>query len=205
MLEAERDFSVVGEAGNGTEALRLVEQLKPGIIVLDIVMSGLGGLEVTRQISRRFPDTRVVILTMHANEAYVVEALQHGALGYVLKCATAGELAKAIREVMAGRRYLSPPLSGERIAAYLREAGAQRLDRYETLTTREREVLQLCAEGLTSAQIGGRLVISPRTVEIHRANLMRKLGLHTLSDLVRYAVGRGLVSSQPYTEPGTTT
>ncbi|MBI2875306.1 MAG: response regulator transcription factor [Candidatus Tectomicrobia bacterium] len=193
LLEAEPGFRVIGEAGEGVEAVQLVERLQPDVLVLDLMIPGLNGLEVTRQVSRRSSRTRVVILSMHANEAYVLEALRNGALGYVLKDAGATELLRAVREVAAGRRYLSPPLSERAIEIYVQKTDAAPLDLYETLTTREREVLQLAAEGYSATEIADRLSISSRTVETHRANLMRKLGLRTQTDLIRYALRRGIL------------
>ncbi len=196
LLEAEPDFTIVGEAGDGLEALRLLEKLQPAVLVVDVIMPALNGLEVTRQVSRRFPQTRVVVLSMHANEAYVLEAFRNGAIGYVLKCSTIADLVKAIREAIAGRRYLSPPLSDQQIESYAQKARSTQLDRFETLTAREREVLQMVAEGCTSAAIAHRLFVSPRTVEVHRAHLMRKLELHTQTDLIRYAIARGILPAE---------
>jgi len=193
LLEAEPDFSVVGEAGDGLEAVRLVERLQPDVLVLDLMMPGLNGLEVARQVSQRSPQTRVVILSMYDNEAYVLEALRAGAAAYVPKESTSAELVRAIREAVAGRRYLSPPLSERAIEIYMQRAESAALDPYETLTAREREVLHLVAEGHTNAEIAARLFVSPRTIETHRANLMRKLGLHTQTDLIRYALRRGIL------------
>jgi DNA-binding NarL/FixJ family response regulator len=193
LLEAEPDFRVVGEAGDGLEAARLVEALQPNVLVLDLVMSGLGGLEVTRLATKRSPHTHVVILSMHADEAYVLEALKNGAAAYVLKGSRAADLVQAVREVAAGRRYLSPPLSERAIERYVQKAESTVRDIYDKLTNREREVLHLAAEGLTNAEIADRLSISPRTAETHRANLMRKLGLRTQTDLIRYALRRGIL------------
>ncbi len=195
ILAAEPDFQLVGEAGDGHEALRLLEQLQPAVMVLDLMLPGLSGLEVARAAAARAPETRVVVLSMHANESYVTEALAAGASGYVLKDASAAELVKAIREAAAGRRYLSPPLSEQALTAYARRAASAPLDPYHTLTAREREVLQLTADGHSGAEIGRRLFISPRTVESHRANLMRKLSLRNQKELVRYAVERGRATS----------
>jgi DNA-binding NarL/FixJ family response regulator len=193
LLEAEPDFSVVGEAGDGLEALQLIEQLKPNVLVLDLMMPGLNGLEVTRQAGKYSSHTRIVILSMYANEAYVLEALGNGASAYVLKDSSSADLVLAVREAAGGRRYLSPPLSDRAIEAYQEKAKAAALDNYETLTTREREVLQLAAEGNTSSEIAARLGISPRTAETHRTHLMHKLGLHTQADLIRYALRRGII------------
>lgn len=193
MLEAESDFSVVGEAGDGLEALRLADQLNPNVLVLDLMMPGLNGLEVARQMNKHAPHTRIVVLSMYSNEAYVLEALGNGASAYVLKDSSSADLVHAVREVAAGRRYLSPPLSDRAIEAYQEKAKAATLDKYETLTTREREVLQLAVEGHTSTEIAARLGISSRTAEAHRSNLMHKLGLHTQADLIRYALRRGII------------
>jgi two-component system, NarL family, response regulator NreC len=193
LLEAQEDFRVVAEAGDGLEAVKLVERLKPHVLIVDLMMPGINGLEVTRQVSHHSPQTRIIVLSMYGNEPYVLEALRNGAVGYVLKDADAAELLRAVHEVAAGRRYLSPPLSEHAIEAYLQKAQDAVLDLYETLTTREREVLQLAAEGRTNADIAAVLYISPRTVETHRAHLMHKLGLHTQADLIRYALKRGIL------------
>ncbi len=193
LLQAELNFSIIGETGDGLEAVQLVERLQPDVLVLDLMMPSLNGLEVTRQVTKRSPQTRIIILSMHANEAYVREALRNGAAGYVLKESSAADLVQAVREAIAGRRYLSPPLSERAIDAYVQKAEAATLDVYDTLTTREREVLHLVAEGNTIGTIASRLFISPRTVETHRTNLMRKLSLRTSAELVRYALQRGLL------------
>jgi two-component system response regulator NreC len=192
LLETEPGFSVVGEAGNGLEAASLVERLKPTVLLLDLTLPELDGLETLRQVRQSSPQTRVIILSMHSTEAYVRAALRHGAAGYVLKDASAGDLIQAMREVCKGRRYLSPPLSERTIDAYLSAAPP---DAYDTLTNREREVLRLVAAGLTNAQIAAGFSISPRTVETHRANLMRKLELHSLADLTRYAMEHGILKT----------
>src|SRR2546422_639623 len=149
VLEAEPDFRVIGEAGDGLETMQLVERLRPQVLVLDLLMPGLSGLEVARQVRQRAPETRVIVLSMHANEAYVLEALRHGAAAYVLKEISSAELVQAVRAVVAGQRYLS-----RRLSERAREAHAQRAeatpDLYETLTTREREVLHLAAEGCSN-------------------------------------------------------
>jgi len=193
LLETESDFKVIGEAGNGLEALQLARELKPNVLVLDLMMPILNGLEVTRQVCKSSTNTRVVILSMYANEAYVLEALGNGASAYVMKDSSSADLLLAVREVAAGRRYLSPPLSDRAIEVYQEKAKAATLDKYETLTTREREVLQLTAEGHTNAEIAARLGISSRTAETHRSNLMHKLSLHTQADLIRYALRRGII------------
>ncbi|HJZ88523.1 MAG TPA: response regulator transcription factor [Polyangia bacterium] len=194
LLAAEPDFRLVGEASDGLRVVPLCVELRPQVLVLDLMMPGLNGLEVTRQLKQRLPETRVVVLSMHASEAYVSEALRGGAWAYVLKKSQAKELVTAIREVVAGRRYLSPPLSEQGIESWQSKARAAALDPFETLTQREREVLQLAAEGQTNVEIGERLRIGKRTVETHRASLMRKLALRSQADLIRYALRRGIIS-----------
>jgi DNA-binding NarL/FixJ family response regulator len=194
LLEAESDFEIIGEAAGGLETIQLVEQMEPDILVLDLVMPDLSGLEVVRQVGQRSPKTLVIILSMHANEAYVLEALRNGASGYVLKKATAGELVEAVHVVISGRRYLSPPLSEHAIQAYIQKADERIEDSYELLTDREREVLHLAAKGLASPEIANLLSISPRTVEMHRANMMHKLELRNQLDMFRYAVRKGILT-----------
>ena len=191
VLDAQPGLAVVGEASDGLKVAALAERLKPDVLVLDLMMPGLSGFDVTRRVTKRLPKTRVVILTMYSSEAHVVEALRSGAMAYVVKDASADELVTAIREASAGRRFLSAPFSNDLIETYLKRPGGT--DPYETLTPREREVLHLVAEGLTSSEIAARLFISPRTAESHRANLMRKLGLRSRTDLVRFAFQRGIV------------
>jgi two-component system, NarL family, response regulator NreC len=193
LLESEPNFRLVGETGDGLEAVRLVEKLQPQVLITDVMMPGLNGLEVTRQVHKVAPHTRVIILSMHANDAYVVEALKNGAVGYVLKDSQASDLVQAVKEVAAGRRYLSPPLSERELELYVKKVEHAPEDPYESLTNREREVLQMAAEGRTSAEIAERLFISPRTAEGHRANVLRKLGLQNHTDLVRFALKRGIL------------
>jgi two-component system, NarL family, response regulator NreC len=176
--------------------VQLVEQLKPDILVLDLMMSGINGLEVTRQLNKKGVKTGIVILSMHNNEAYVLEALRSGAKAYILKDSPPDELTRAIREVSSGRRYLSSPLTERAIAAYTQKAEVKLIDPYEQLTTREREILQLAAQGCTNSEIASRLYISPRTVETHRTNLMRKLGLHNHTQLIQFAIQHGIIPGQ---------
>jgi DNA-binding NarL/FixJ family response regulator len=194
LIAGEPALRVVAEAVDGLEVLPKIASLQPDVLVVDVMMPGLNGLEVTRQVHERSPRTRIIVLSMHANEGYVLEALRSGALGYVLKQAEGAALLDAIREVMAGRRYLSPPLSDDQLRRFEHNLRGATLDPYDTLSSREREVFQMAAEGLTSAVIGERLHISKRTVETHRANLARKLGIKTGADLVKLAVRRGLIS-----------
>ena len=193
LLAGEADFEVVGEADDGREALELVKRLSPDVLVLDLMMPGLNGLEVARQLPRQSPGVRVVVLSMYDDEGFVLEALANGVSGYVLKDSNSSDFVHAVREVAAGRRYLSPPLSDRAIEAYQQRAKVGTMDKHETLTTREREVLQLSAEGHTNSEIAARLGISTRTAETHRSRLMHKLGLHTQSDLIRYAIRRGII------------
>jgi two-component system, NarL family, response regulator NreC len=195
LLEAEPDFAVVGEAADSATAVDMVQRLRPDVLVLDVTMPGVSGFDALRRITKLPASPRVVILTMHSGEPYVVEALKGGASGYVLKEATASDLVHAVREVMAGRRYLSPPLSARAIDAYMRRADAARAGSERALTPRELEVLRLSALGDSVPQIATKLSISSRTVESHRANFMRKLGLRSQTDLVRYAIRQGLVAS----------
>jgi two-component system, NarL family, response regulator NreC len=193
LLEARTDFRIVGEAATGLEAVELIERLQPDVLVVDIMMPELNGLEVTRQVKRRWPKTDIVILSMHENEAYVVEALRAGASAYVLKKSTAQELVHAICQCLAGHLFLSPPLNERAIEVYVQKTQETPLDPYDTLTAREQEVLHLAAEGLSNTEIATRLSISPRTVEMHHSNLMRKLRLRTQTDLIRYALRRGIL------------
>jgi DNA-binding NarL/FixJ family response regulator len=196
LLEAEGRCHVVGEATDGLTAIDLLADLQPQVAILDVQLPDLNGLEVARRAESQAPNTRIIMLSMYADEPYVLDALRHGAMGYVLKGTSTADLLAALDAVMAGRRYLSAPLNDRAIDAYtLRAAAEQPLDRYDLLTSREREVLQLAAQGFTNAEIGERLTISPRTAETHRANLLRKLGLQSQTELVRFALSRGLISS----------
>lgn len=204
LLGGEADFQVVGEAGDGLSALEMVDRLKPDILVADLTMPGLGGLELTHQALRRSPRTRVVILTMHSAEPFVLEALEQGASAYVLKDGGVAELVRAIRETVSGRRYLSPPLSDKAVAAYIPspQSVKARNDPYEQLTLRERQVLHLAAEGLRNPAIAERLGISVRTAETHRARVLGKLGLRSQTELVRWALRRGVVTLDDGDGPG---
>jgi DNA-binding NarL/FixJ family response regulator len=194
LLEKVPDYQVVGEASDGLEALALVEKVVPNVLITDLVIPGLPGLEVVRRVAHRFPKVGIVVLSMHSSEAHVLEALHSGARAFVPKGASAPELLKAIAEAAAGRRYLSPPLSHDAVEAYLRGSAPVLPDAYSQLTNREREVLQLVAEGLRSNAVAQRLGISVRTVESHRANIATKLGLHGQTEMVRYAMEHGRMS-----------
>jgi len=193
LLEVEPDFRIVGEAHDGLEALQAVERLRPRVLVIDLVMPGLNGVEVVRRARRISPRLHVVVLSMYADEAHVVEALRAGATAYVLKSSRIEELVTAVRETIAGRRYLSAPLSERFGQTHVQSTESMLLDPYAMLTDREREILQLTAEGHSRKSIAAKLCISPRTAEVHRANLMRKLGLRRHTDIVRYAYERGIL------------
>lgn len=197
LLETQRGWRVIGEAEDGLAAVELVAKLRPHVLLTGLMMTGLGGLEVIRRVRARAPQTRVVVLSMHAREAYVAEALRAGASAYVLKDSPAESLLLAIARAHAGKTYVSPPLSRAAVRDRLRREAGEPADPYETLTPREREVLHLAAAGATAAAISRHLGISPRTVETHRANLLRKLGLHGQTDLVRFAMERGLLQGRP--------
>ena len=194
LLDSEPDIKVVGEAGDGLQTIKMIEDLKPHVAVVDLMMAGLNGLEVARQMSRRVPATKIIVLSMHDNEAYVADTFRNGGSGYVLKDSSTTDLVRAVRDVVAGRRYLSPRLSERALEAFIEAAQSRADDPYEMLSMREREVLQLAAEGKTNSEIGARLSISPRTAEAHRAKLLRKLGIHSHADLIRYAIKRGLIA-----------
>ena len=194
LLEAEPDLKVVGEASDGLQAVQFTEKFKPNVLIVDIMMPGLNGLEVLRQIKDRSPSTCSIVLSMQSADVYVVEALKSGALGYVLKETGPSELVNAVQQVIEGKRYLSPRLSERLIDVLLQTSEELTLDPYETLTNREREILQMAAEGLTTSAIAKRLSISPRTAELHRGRMMDKLGLHSQTELILYALKRGILS-----------
>lgn len=191
LLNAEPDLHVVGEATTGHEALDLVDRLRPHVLLLDVMLPGLSGLAVLTDLARLDVPTRTVVTSMHANDAYVVEVLRRGALGFVPKDADAAVLLTAIREAAAGRRYL-----GVEVDRRIAEAAAQGLtpdDPLAALTDRERQTFYLAVQGLSNGEVAARLYISPRTSEKHRANLLKKLGLRTQADLLRFAALHGLV------------
>jgi DNA-binding NarL/FixJ family response regulator len=194
ILDADGTLKVVAEASDGLAAAQAVEKFKPDVLFLDLNLPRLHGLEVLKQTRSVSPRTKVIILSMHNDEPYVIEALRSGASAYLLKGSEGQEIAVALKEVLANRRYLSAPLSEWAITA-LTSKGADAADPLSELTHREREVLQLAAEGLSMTEIAEKLFISPRTGETHRANLMRKLGLQTQTDLVRFAIRKGLISA----------
>lgn len=194
ILEADGAFKVVTEVADGLSAVQAVEKLKPALLFLDLSLPRLHGLEALRQIRAASPSTRVLVLSMHHDEPYVIEALRTGAMAYILKGSESTEILRAAQEVLAGRRYLSAPLSERAITALASQTPDQ-ADPLNALTPREREVLALAAEGLSMAAMAEKLFISPRTAETHRTNLMQKLGLQSQTDLVRFAIRRGLIQA----------
>ncbi len=194
LLDDEADIEVVGEAENGREALDQVQQASPDIVLMDILMPVLNGLEATRQIKKDFPEVKVLILTMHTSEEYIFQILQAGASGYLVKQTAPTELVLAIRAVHRGESFLSPLVSKNVIKEYIRQAemmGQQ--NSYDNLTNREREVLQLLAEGHSNQAVAELLHISVKTVKTHRMHLMEKLNLHTMVELIKYAIRKGLI------------
>jgi DNA-binding NarL/FixJ family response regulator len=192
-LEDEPDLEVVGAVSGGREVAPAAERLRPDVLLLDLLLPELGGLGALRQVKQRAPETRIVILSILSDEEHVLAALRAGASGYVAKECVETEVVRAVREVAAGRRYLSPPLAELAMDAYLEQPRPCTAAQYETLTRREREVFLLSARGMTGGEVAAKLRISRRTVESHRAHLMRKLGLHGQAELIRYALRRGLL------------
>jgi DNA-binding NarL/FixJ family response regulator len=188
-------IDVVGEAGDGREALEHVARLRPNVVVMDIAMPGLNGLEATRRLVKEHPQVRVVMLSMHADESHVLQALRAGASGYVLKGSAPRELEMAIEAVARGEIFLSPAISKHVIDVYLNRAEGQ-TNSLDLLTPRQREILQLIAEGKSSKQIAQMLDASVKTIESHRASLMERLDIHDVAGLVRYAIRHGLVSPE---------
>ena len=204
LLQSNKDFLVVGEAEDGEEAVRKTGELKPTVVVMDLSMPILSGIEATKQIKRKYPEVNVLVLTMHENEEYVYQILKSGAAGYVLKSAGKDELISAIRAAAKGEKFFSP-----RISQLMAEGYVRRVEQVATetesgdvpLPRREREVLSLVVDGLTNQQIADQLFISPRTVDTHRTNIMQKLDIHDLANLVRYAIEHGLAGSGAGTQP----
>jgi two-component system response regulator NreC len=193
ILETNNFARIAGEASTGDEALELVESLKPAIAIIDIVMPGINGVELTRMIKKKAPDTRIIVLSMYPQENYVLGALRNGADGYIIKDSGAQEIMLAIQTVLEGKRYLSPHISQSAIETYINQSGKAPLEPYDTLTDRERQVMSLSVQGLTSREVGEKLGISSRTVETHRENLMRKLGVSSLPQLISYALQKGII------------
>ena len=189
ILAAQPDMEIVGEAANGREAVELAEQLRPDVVVMDVSMPELNGIEATRRLASLVPRARVIALSMHKDSVYVREILRAGARGYLLKDSGAADLVAAIRAVASGESYLSPAVSGAVLDDYRRHA----TNPIDLLTSREREVLQMLAEGKTNKEIAGVLNLSVYTVDAHRGRIMEKLNLHSIGELVRFAVRNGLI------------
>jgi DNA-binding NarL/FixJ family response regulator len=189
ILGAQADMEIVAEAGNGREAVEAAEKLRPDVVVMDVAMPELNGIEATRRITEASPHTRVLALSMHKDSVYVREILRAGARGYLLKDSPAGELLSAVRAVAGGEGYLSPAVSNAVLDDYRRHV----TNPIDLLTSREREVLQMLAEGKTNKEIAGVLNLSVYTVDAHRGRIMEKLNLHSINELVRFAVRNGLI------------
>jgi two-component system, NarL family, response regulator NreC len=194
VLEERPEWEVVAEAGDGREAVRLAEQYRPDVAVVDVAMPLLNGIEATRQITKRVPNTRVLVLSMHADEAYVTQILQAGATGYLLKDSADVDLLKAVEEAASGRSFFTPAIARVMLDDYRRQVTDKGVsDRYEILSEREREIFQLIAEAKPNKEIAALLNVSPSTVETHRAHIMDKLDLHSAAEIVLYAVRRGVI------------
>jgi DNA-binding NarL/FixJ family response regulator len=194
VLEERPDWVVVAEAGNGREAVQKAEEVKPDVAILDVAMPLLNGIEATRQIVKRSPGTRVLVLTMHSDEAYVNQILKAGATGYLLKDSADVDLIQAVGAVSQGKSFFSPGVARLMLDDYVRQLADKGItDRYESLSEREREIFQLIAEGKANKEIAAILSISPSTVETHRARIMEKLDLHSAAEIVLYAVRRGVI------------
>ena len=195
VLERQPDFEVIAEASDGREAVGMAQQNRPAVVVMDVTMPNLNGIEAARQICAAMPETGVVMLSMHSDEAYVLRALKAGARGYLLKESAESDLISAVRAVQAGKAFFSPAVSRMLVEDYVRQLQDREIeDSYELLTTREREILQLIAEGKSNKEIAAILILSLYTVETHRGNLMEKLGLHTVPELILYAVRKGVIA-----------
>jgi DNA-binding NarL/FixJ family response regulator len=195
VLESEPDLVVAAEASNGREAVRLCEELQPDIAILDIAMPQLNGIEAVSLIAKASPKTQAIILSMHADETYILRALSAGAKGYMLKDAVEDEILPAVRAVLRGKSYFSPAIAKtlmEDYVLYLRQRGLE--DSYDLLTDREKEILQLLAEGRSNKEVANLLGLSVTTVETHRTNMMHKLGLHSTAEIVLYAVRKKIIS-----------
>jgi len=189
------DVAVVAEAKDGRETLALVEALRPDAVLIDIAMTGMNGLEATARIARSFPEVKVLVLSMHTSEAYVLEALRAGAVGYLVKDADTEELALALKAVRRGETYLSPPVSRHVIGEYVRRTGGE-AHALDVLSPRQREVLQLIAEGCSTKDIARLLDLSVKTVDTHRTQLMERLDIHDVAGLVRFAIRSGIVAPE---------
>ena len=195
ILEERRDWEVVAEAGDGREAVRQIVAMRPDVAILDIGMPLLNGIDATRQVVRRLPECRILILSMHANEAYIIQALKAGAKGYMLKDSADTDLIRGVSSVAAGTSFFSPAVAKVMLDDYVRHLAEKGIvDRYDSLSEREREIFQLVAEGRSNKEVAELLSVSPATVETHRAHILHKLDVHNTAELVLYAVRRGVIS-----------
>jgi len=195
LLERQPNLSVVGEASDGRETVRAAESVSPDVVVMDIAMPNLNGIEAARQITAARPETAIVILSMHSDESYVIRALKAGARAYLLKDSAEGDLIAAIRAISEGKSFFSPAISRILVEDYMRQLEQQHAeDTYELLTAREREILQLLAEGKTNKEVATMLNLSVYTVETHRTHILQKLNLHNVPELILYAVRKGIIS-----------
>jgi DNA-binding NarL/FixJ family response regulator len=195
LLEQQPGMTVTGEAGDGREAVRLAEELNPDVIVMDIAMPLLNGIEATAQILKRLPATGIIMLSMHSDEGYLVRALSAGAKGYLLKDSAEEDLVRAVQAVASGRPFFSPRIAQALLDDYVRSLQQRGVDdSFHLLTDREKEVLQLLAEGKTNKEVASVLNLSPYTVDTHRTNLMQKLGLHNTAEIVLYAVRKKIIA-----------
>jgi two-component system response regulator NreC len=195
ILEEQRDWQVVAQTSDGREAVRQTLALQPDVAIVDIGMPLLNGIEATRQIVRRLPDVHVLILSMHADEAYITQALQAGAKGYLLKDSADTDLIRGVTAVASGKSFFSPAVARVMLDDYVRHLADKGIvDRYDSLSEREREIFQLIAEGHSNKEIADLLSISPATVETHRAHILQKLDVHNTAELVLYAVRKGVIS-----------
>ena len=195
LLEQDPGITVVGEAGDGREAVRLADELSPAVIVMDIAMPQLNGIDATALILKRNPNTGIIMLSMHSDEGYLVRALSAGAKGYLLKDSAEDDLVRAVQTVAQGRPFFSPRIAQALLDDYVRSLQQRGMDdSYDLLTDREKEVLQLLAEGRTNKEVAALLSLSTYTVETHRTNLMQKLGLHNTAEIVLYAVRKKIIS-----------
>jgi DNA-binding NarL/FixJ family response regulator len=194
VLEERPEWDVVAEASDGREAVRLAEQHRPDVAIVDVAMPLLNGIETTRQITKRAPGTRVLVLSMHSDEAYVTQILQAGATGYLLKDSADVDLMQAVNAVSMGKSFFSPAIARVMLDDYVRQVADKGVtDRYGLLSEREREIFQLIAEGKTNKEIAALLSVSPSTVDTHRGHIMEKLDLHSAAEIVLYAVRRGVI------------
>jgi two-component system response regulator NreC len=195
LLESQPDFQVIADAANGRETIALVERHTPDVVVMDVAMPGLNGIEAARQISAKFPQTAIVFLSMHSDEGYVLKALKSGARAYLLKDSAENDLINAVKAVREGKAFFSPAISKMMIEDYMWQMQQREVeDSYDLLTTREREILQLFAEGKNNKDVANILNLSLYTIETHRSNIFQKLNLHSSAELILYAVRKGVIS-----------